>query len=450
MVVSRHVNDVDISRAAADQVELEVARMEEQLAFMREARQQMWSDAPDWRGAEPENEEELTTEGFDVERWQSRRQKQPPTTNEREDAQAQARADALERQMAAHAELQARQEEERLMQEADEDARIQAGCSKKEWSARKAKASKVARQAAKKQPWEWHGIDTFLANCGLASHGYGPRLRERGLDSPEALAAMAPAVFKKLGLEQKHEQRIKMGIAELRAFGVSSAAPSQCPTNLTVTGAEKTLQWDLMGIFTQIDMAPTVHQAERPVYRNTNGKHLYYWKNDEQWQIGDFFTESDCAAFSSGTTMCPTAASDWFLWDGNAWSDAVPITVKEAQAPLLAMAGVKTVKPAAGQRQPSTASDRPAMLRQPSTQRPLRQASVRAHSAQPAPVADAQRPPSAGKRGQSPGRALGPLPRRQEPKAAAHKSRPLPLPPASLQLARPSAAALRPASLGRR
>lgn len=130
-----------------------------------------------------------------------------------------------------------------------------------------------------------------------------------------------------------------MGIAEIRTFKVSSGTSQ--PSNLIVTGAEQTLQWDSMGIFTKQNVSLTEHQDGRPVYRNEHDKYLFFWRKDMQWQIGDAYDNSDCVAFSSCTSTCPTEASHWFLWDGSDWSDAAPVTIKQAQAPLVALADHK-------------------------------------------------------------------------------------------------------------
>eukprot|EP00930_Biecheleria_cincta_P004230 TRINITY_DN105129_c0_g1_i1.p1 TRINITY_DN105129_c0_g1~~TRINITY_DN105129_c0_g1_i1.p1 ORF type:complete len:468 (-),score=93.77 TRINITY_DN105129_c0_g1_i1:112-1515(-) len=467
MVRSRVINDVDVSAAAADQVEQEVARMEERLAMMREVKQSIWQDAPNWRS--PQTDAEEMTESFDFERWQRDRQEQFSAETETLDAQANARLEALERRAAAMARQQEQLEEERLIEEADDEARIHAGCTHKEWSARKAKAAYLAKQASKKRPGEWYGIDAFLQDIGLGRYGYGALLRERALDTPEALAAVAPSVLKKLGFDQKHEQRIKMGIAEIRTFKVSSGTPQ--PSNLIVTGAEKTLQWDSMGIFTKQEVCLTENQDGRPIYKNEHGKYLFFWRNDLQWQIGDAYDNSDCVAFSSCTSTCPTEASHWFLWDGSDWSDAARVTINQAQAPLVALADHRPnwapaesrpwrQQSAAGDRRNlprenarhREASSRPSSEQRREASRP--QSEQRRETSRPSSQQrrDAQRPRASGESSEQ-WRDIGVAARRSEamPPAVAPKPRPRP-PPART---RPSAAPdlannLRALSIGRR
>eukprot|EP00929_Paragymnodinium_shiwhaense_P102732 TRINITY_DN65955_c0_g1_i1.p1 TRINITY_DN65955_c0_g1~~TRINITY_DN65955_c0_g1_i1.p1 ORF type:complete len:367 (+),score=73.90 TRINITY_DN65955_c0_g1_i1:139-1239(+) len=65
---------------------------------------------------------------------------------------------------------------------------------------------------------EWVGIDEFLDSLGLGRIGYAELLRGKGLDTPEALERLDPNRMRKLGMDHKHAMKLRVGVAELRAF----------------------------------------------------------------------------------------------------------------------------------------------------------------------------------------------------------------------------------------
>jgi hypothetical protein len=65
---------------------------------------------------------------------------------------------------------------------------------------------------------QWQGIQRFLDDIGLGRHGYAAILEDHGIDSLAAVSSLDPSRMRKLGISHQHAQRLRMGIAELRAF----------------------------------------------------------------------------------------------------------------------------------------------------------------------------------------------------------------------------------------
>lgn len=87
----------------------------------------------------------------------------------------------------------------------------------------------AARRASSERPpvrkaGEFGNIEAFLSELGLPRR-YAAVFAERGLDSAEAVAALSPNQLRALGVEHRHAMRLRMGIAELRAFGTPSVPP---------------------------------------------------------------------------------------------------------------------------------------------------------------------------------------------------------------------------------
>lgn len=420
---------MDTSKAEADRLEAEAAQLEEQLAAMREARNRVWNDVPAWQGANVQDDEADAQD----EESQNNEVGDDVQLQERNDAKWLKRLEAMERR----AEKEAAQQAEF---DADDEARVQAGCSEKEWRERKQKAKKFARQATKKQAWEWQGVQSFLEDCGLARHGYAELLQDHGITTPEALIALDPAGMKRLGMDNKHDMKLRMGIAELRTFGVCSAgAPptiaDECPASLMVAGAEATRQWDLMGTFSKLSSQPTEHQDGRPIYKNTNGHFLYYWKADEQWQIGTTYTDSDCATYAHSSATCPIGVSEWYIWDGNDWSSAYPFTIKESRAMVAPSMHAPSVGRAVGSSagRPAPRSSSVSVAAAAGTGAARRHHSI-ANDRQPSvqrrpasgsrPASEGRRTPTTGRSGASSSMAVVPRPPGPRP-------RPTPPPPVS-------------------
>eukprot|EP00427_Karlodinium_veneficum_P066882 CAMPEP_0169317064 /NCGR_PEP_ID=MMETSP1017-20121227/6513_1 /TAXON_ID=342587 /ORGANISM="Karlodinium micrum, Strain CCMP2283" /LENGTH=253 /DNA_ID=CAMNT_0009411167 /DNA_START=23 /DNA_END=784 /DNA_ORIENTATION=+ len=72
---------------------------------------------------------------------------------------------------------------------------------------------------------EFGSIEAFLGELGLSR--YAALFRERGLDSVDAIVALDPRRLRALGVDNKHAMKLRMGIAELRAFSTSQPAASR-------------------------------------------------------------------------------------------------------------------------------------------------------------------------------------------------------------------------------
>lgn len=91
------------------------------------------------------------------------------------------------------------------------------------------------KKAPARRPGEWHGVSAFLESIGLAGNGYDTVLLENGLDSADALATLDDARLRRLGIPPRHAVKLKVGIAELRAFAAS--APAQPAAGREAGGA---------------------------------------------------------------------------------------------------------------------------------------------------------------------------------------------------------------------
>lgn len=72
---------------------------------------------------------------------------------------------------------------------------------------------------------EFGSIEAFLGELGLSR--YAALFRERGLDSVDAIVALDPRRLRALGVDNKHAMKLRIGIAELRAFSTPQAAASR-------------------------------------------------------------------------------------------------------------------------------------------------------------------------------------------------------------------------------
>lgn len=89
------------------------------------------------------------------------------------------------------------------------------------------RATPIVKKAPARRPGEWHGVAAFLEDIGLGSYGYEAILVESGFDSPDAIAALDDARVRRLGIITRHAMKLKVGIAELRAFAAAPALPSK-------------------------------------------------------------------------------------------------------------------------------------------------------------------------------------------------------------------------------
>lgn len=81
---------------------------------------------------------------------------------------------------------------------------------------------------------EFGSVEAFLGDLNLGR--YAALFHERGLDSAEAIAALDPRQLRALVIDNKNAQRLRMGIAELRAFGVEAAPRRAAPAATPLEG----------------------------------------------------------------------------------------------------------------------------------------------------------------------------------------------------------------------
>jgi len=106
--------------------------------------------------------------------------------------------------------------------------------------------------------------------------------------------------------------------------------PISCPLVVQVSGAES-VQSEFMGRFTQTSITSSNQNEYLPIYENSHGKHLYYWAPTARWLIdnnGEHYNNNGYM-YSTSIAQCPTQATDWTLWDGNAWVSTYLITIVE-------------------------------------------------------------------------------------------------------------------------
>eukprot|EP00927_Polykrikos_kofoidii_P081255 TRINITY_DN7849_c0_g1_i1.p1 TRINITY_DN7849_c0_g1~~TRINITY_DN7849_c0_g1_i1.p1 ORF type:complete len:1149 (-),score=147.15 TRINITY_DN7849_c0_g1_i1:358-3804(-) len=121
-------------------------------------------------------------------------------------------------------------------------------------------------------------------------------------------------------------------IAADSAVGDGRVDPSNfrdgCATHVVVSGAD-TWQASRMGVYRLM----SVSDAGHPVYTNDNGQFLYYWPEFSTWLIGEDSSSNSAglqseAMLSRSSTLCPSDAEYWYVWDGTSWNfkDSVRVT----------------------------------------------------------------------------------------------------------------------------
>lgn len=111
----------------------------------------------------------------------------------------------------------------------------------------------------------------------------------------------------------------------LRALG----EPSSLPGQIVVSGAEAA-QERRMGLFTRT----AVEQAGRPVYQNSNGQYLYYWKPAGCWRIGPSCEEGNAGVKSIGKEadrVCPMECSAWKVHHQGSWTSDFQVQVARGE-----------------------------------------------------------------------------------------------------------------------
>lgn len=114
---------------------------------------------------------------------------------------------------------------------------------------------------------------------------------------------------------------------------VPETTTQTCPQTVVVAGAEA-LQPVMMGSYTKSDITPGSTHSSRPIYEHADGVHMYFWAANGKWIMSGTGYNNDhgtlWAKDKDGTTNCPTMASGWKVWNGNAWEGEHTITVSTA------------------------------------------------------------------------------------------------------------------------
>merc|ERR1712008_14450 len=66
-----------------------------------------------------------------------------------------------------------------------------------------------------------------------------------------------------------------------------------CCTTIEFEGWPSGVNEEYAGIFTKIG----IQRYSRPVYKNSNGKFLYYWEPNTKWRIGNSHQDSNAEAY---------------------------------------------------------------------------------------------------------------------------------------------------------
>jgi hypothetical protein len=81
-----------------------------------------------------------------------------------------------------------------------------------------------------------------------------------------------------------------------------------------------------MGTYRISDLKPTAFHAWRPIYRNNEGKFLYYCADKKMWIVGSDFCE-DSGQLMSDDAEFPQEASKWKVRNGSEWTSGVFVKV---------------------------------------------------------------------------------------------------------------------------
>jgi hypothetical protein len=96
---------------------------------------------------------------------------------------------------------------------------------------------------------------------------------------------------------------------------------------VTVFGAQS-VQWKCMGEFRMMDSQTGKAQDFRPMYKNINGRYLYYNAERRRWLISSHWNKREGLLMSGSDAQTPQDASDWMALNGSQWETDLDIRVK--------------------------------------------------------------------------------------------------------------------------
>jgi hypothetical protein len=119
------------------------------------------------------------------------------------------------------------------------------------------------------------------------------------------------------------------GVKKDEAVGASQVVPSSSPERITISGGAHE---EFMDTYTESDVNPTQSHDRRPLYQNSKGKWLYYWKDTKYWLLGSRHDDGGGIYYSPSVVTSPLAATDWneYNFSSSSWSP-VQLSVTEVQ-----------------------------------------------------------------------------------------------------------------------
>jgi len=111
-------------------------------------------------------------------------------------------------------------------------------------------------------------------------------------------------------------ERSELSSTERQTDGWITCVKPRCSTNLYIWRLPD-VQWDSAGYYTMIIGRM---KNQHPVYRNEEGKYLYYWSDFNNWQISDSVNSASATVRSvDGKMGCPETFNEWHYRDGSNW-----------------------------------------------------------------------------------------------------------------------------------
>lgn len=114
-------------------------------------------------------------------------------------------------------------------------------------------------------------------------------------------------------------------------FNYASVCFEVCADSIVISGGES-MEPACMGEFTKSPIKPSSFHGGRPIYENSNGRHMYFWEPAGNWIIESdgSFQNSYGVVYAHSDVKCPEAASGWKIWDKSGWSSSGLISVAKA------------------------------------------------------------------------------------------------------------------------